>query len=167
MSIVARNRTYQFSQSPSPSWTLLVQLSGAHDHLLQEIGNFGQVTNVPTPDSTQFAAARWRLSQASLRRRSMSVRVIEFLSVRDELEDLPQLAAFKTADQMMMRRSAQHVHEWTMRTIFQNWNSYCIASHDIRALMKTHVELEQRSIYPLLERLSTCAKNLVSQGPNG
>jgi hypothetical protein len=158
VSIAARQRTYQFSQHGSPSWTLLVELSGAHDQLLREMENVGVVTNGPAPDSAQFAAARWRLSQASLRRRSLSGRIMEYLSVRVEREDLPHLATFRAADQLMMRRSAQHVHQWTMHSISQDWKGYCAASRDIRALMKAHVELEKQSIYPILEQLSTRAK---------
>jgi hypothetical protein len=83
---------------------------------------------------------------------------MEYLSARVESEDLAHVATFKVADQMMMRRSAQHVHQWTMHTICQDWEGYCAASRDIRALMKAHVELEQQLIYPMLERLSTQMK---------
>lgn len=154
MANVARQQTYQFSQNRSPSWTLLVQLSGAHDHLLQEIENFGQVARGSFPDSSQFAAARWKLSQASLRRRSLSARIIEFLSARLEGEDLANLAAFQAADQKMMQRSARHVGRWSIQTISKDWYVYCAASRDIRMLMKAHVQLEQQMLYPMLEQLS-------------
>jgi hypothetical protein len=158
VSIAAHQRTYQFSQNGAPSSTLLVELSGAHDDLLREMENVGAVTSGPAPDSAQVAAARWRLSKASLRRRSLSARIMEFLDARVDTDDLPHLAAFKAADQMMMRRSAEHVHQWTMHGIGEDWKGYCAASRDIRALVKAHVELEQRSIYPILERLSARAK---------
>ena len=151
---VAPDNREMSSVAPTPPSTLLVQLRGAHDALLQEMANLEQVTRGPLPELARFAASRWRLSQASLRRRSLSARVVQQLAGRVEGPERENLAAFQQADRGMMQRSAEHVRNWTNEAIVQKWASYCEASRLIRQHMDAHVSLERQLLYPMLERLA-------------
>jgi hypothetical protein len=149
---LAYRHSYGFPQSQSPSWTLLVQLRGAHDGLLAQMENLDRMALDPQPELGEFTTGRWRIGQASLRRRSIASRAFDFLADRLDGEDLAQLKKVRFADQDMMRRSAAHVGNWTIEAICRDWNGYCRASHTIRAHMKSHMLYEKQWLYPLLER---------------
>lgn len=154
MARLAHQHSYDLSQNHSQSWTLLVQLSSAHDQLLTEIENLDRTTLGTQPELSEITTGRWKISQASLRRRSTAMRVYDFLADRLEGSDLAVLKMAQTTDQEMMRRSASHVGKWTTQAVCENWKGYCSASREIRMHMKSHILLEKQSLYPLLERLA-------------
>jgi hypothetical protein len=151
---LAYRHSYDLSQNHSQSWTLLVQLSSAHDQLLTEIENLDRITFGIQPELSEITTGRWKISQASLRRRSTAMRVYDFLADRLEGPDLAALKMAQSTDQEMMRRSASHVGKWTTQAVCGNWKGYCNASREIRMHMKSHMLLEKQSLYPLLERLA-------------
>jgi hypothetical protein len=129
-------------------------LSGAHDQLVVEMENLERLTAGPRTDNGTISTGRWRISQASLRRRTLAFRIFDFLGERLDGDELAQLRSVQSADHDMMRHSARHVGNWTIRTIGEDWQAYCQASRDIRAQMKSHIEFERATLYPLLERLA-------------
>jgi hypothetical protein len=153
MNQAARQRSRNFRQQ-TPAEVLLALLSGAHDQLIIEMENIGRITHGPQPEPAELTAGRWHISQASLKRRTLAVRVHDFLFNRLDGADLQQVKKVQMADQDMMRLSARHVGDWTMQAICRNWQGYCEASHEIRAHMKAHLLLERQSLYPLLEQLA-------------
>jgi len=154
MSHAVCHQSRNLRQHQTPSRVLLVLLSGAHDQLIIEMENVGRITHGPQPDPAELTAGRWHISQASLKRRSLSARVHSFLSNRLDGADLQCVKRVQMADQDMMRLSARHVGEWPMQAICRNWQGYCEASHEIRAHMKAHILLERRFLYPMLEQLA-------------
>ena len=144
----------EVSKCPSQSSALLVQLSSAHEQLLGEMDNLDRLTLGSQCELQMLATGRWRIGQASLRRRSLASKTFDFLAGRLDGMDLMRLREVQTADQQIMRRSAAHVGNWTTQTICQNWKGYCEASRDIRMHMKAHILLERQSLYPPLERLA-------------
>jgi hypothetical protein len=133
---------------------LFVQLRSAHDHLVAEMENLDRITLGSEPELNTLTTCRWRLSQASLRRRKLASRVFDFLADRVAGADLIALRRMQAADQEMMSRSARHVGNWTVQTIFQDWRAYCEASRDIRKQMMDHVLAERQLLHPLLEGLA-------------
>ena len=154
MNRVAYQHSYSLPQRQSESWTLLVQLASAHDQLADEIENLDRLTNGNEPDPGEITSGRWRISQASLKRRSLACRIFDFLAERLDGADLATLKTAQAADQQMMRRSADHVGNWTIRKICSDWQGYCAASRQIRNHMKAHIQMERQSLYSLLERLA-------------
>ena len=154
MNHAAYQHSYRFSQRQTPSGVLLAQLNGAHEQLIVEMENLDRITDGPPPELGELTASRWRISQASLKRRSLAARVYDFLSNRLEGADLQQVKETQAQDQEMMRRSARHVCDWSMQAICRNWQGYCDASHDIRIHMSAHILLERKSLYPLLEKVA-------------
>lgn len=157
MSSLAYQRTYELTRNASPSGTLLIQLAGTHDQLVREMEKLDHLTLGSLPAASALTAARWQLSQASLRRRSLSTRIIDFLSTR--LDNGGEgLKTLREADQAMMRRSAQHVGKWSTESICRDWNGYCAASRDIRLHMRAHMLVEKQTLFPLLEQLAARGK---------
>ena len=154
MNRAAYQHPRRFERRQTPSGVLLAQLSGAHDQLIVEMENLDRITHGPQPDVGELTAGRWRISQASLKRRSLAAQVYDFLSNRLEGADLERVKETKVNDQEMMRRSARHVCDWTMQAISRNWQGYCDASDEIRAHMSGHILRERQSMFPLLERLA-------------
>lgn len=154
MNRVAYRHSYSISHRQSHAWALLVQLSSAHDQLALEIENLDRITHGAALDRREVSTGRWRISQASLKRRSLACRTFNFLAERLAGVDLATLKAAQSADQEMMRRSASHVGNWALKTIFNDWQGYCAASRQIRAHMKAHIEMERQTLYPMLERLA-------------
>jgi hypothetical protein len=148
----------QLRQLQTQSSALLVQLSSAHDRLIAEMENLDRMTHGPRPELSEITTGRWRLGQASLRRRSLASRSFDFLAARLEGSDLMLVKKMQATDQEMMRRSASHVGNWTTRTIWEDWKGYCAASRDIRTHMRAHILAERQMLYPLLERLAEAGK---------
>jgi hypothetical protein len=143
----------EVSKCPSQSSALLVQLSSAHEQLLGEMDNLDRLTLGSQCELQMLATGRWRIGQASLKRRSIAAKVFDFLA-EQEPGELAGLKIVQSADQEALRRSAHHIGNWTMQAIARDWDGYCRASRDIRTHMKRHVSQEQQSFYPLLEGLA-------------
>lgn len=138
----------------SPSEMLLMQLWEAHEQLIREMENLDRITLGPLPDAPVFTAARWHISQASLRRRTLSVRIADFLADRISEGDASCLEKLRSENQLAMSRSAKHIQAWTTQSIRQDWKGYCTASREIRMEMKANILLEKQTLYPILERLA-------------
>lgn len=154
MASAARQQFRGSFHHKSASAILLTQLKEAHEQLLVEMENFDRLTYGPLPDAAELTAARWRISQASLHRRILSSKILDFLAERADDCDAIGLRAVRSENQLAMSRSAQHVHTWSLQAIRQDWKSYCEASRNIRMHMKTNILSEKQSIYPILETLA-------------
>ena len=133
---------------------LLVQLKEAHEDLGWAIENVEQLTGGTQPKDDVIANSRWRISQASLRRRVLAVQINDFLAARLHGQDLVRLAALRQSDQELVRHSGAHTRAWTIHSIRDSWAGYCAASRDIRKLMNAHLLLERQLLYPMLEGLA-------------
>ena len=51
---VAYQHSYSFTKQPSQAWTLLVQLSSAHDQLIAEMDNLDRITRSEAADLADF-----------------------------------------------------------------------------------------------------------------
>ena len=144
----------RLTQRQAPSAVLLGQLAGAHDQLMVEMENLERITHEPQPEPGELTAGRWRISQASLQRRTLAASIHDFLANRLDGPDLQTVKKVQSADQDMMRLSARHVGAWTMQAISRNWQGYCDASKAIRSQMRSQILLERELIFPLLEKLA-------------
>lgn len=138
----------------SAAAALLSQLGQAHEQLLREMENMDRITLGPIPDARELTAARWRIGQASLRRKTLSAGILAFLADRVDARNAGTLKVLRSENQLAMSRSTAHVYGWTVQTISRDWDRYCRASRDIRMQMKANILLEKQSLYPLLERLA-------------
>ena len=107
-------------------------------------------TSVAVPDRNCYTNARWRLSRASLRRRTLWGKVFQHLLPRAGPTDAEALESLDMANRDMLHKSAAHVGRWTMATIELDWREYCTASRAIRREMEAGISTERRIAYPLL-----------------
>lgn len=130
----------------------LADLQSAHRALLGEVANMDLLTREPTLDPLRFTAGRWKISQASLRRRTLSSRIREYFRARGTAADIRDLIELEKADQTLLRASASHISIWSLNAIRGDWPGYCQYSRQIRHQMDRFITLEQRELYPLLEK---------------
>ncbi|MDV3256924.1 MAG: hypothetical protein LOX97_03915 [Sphingomonas sp.] len=151
MGRAGNQRQFRSPIEQAPFLSLLAEARQAHDALFLEMAKFNDVTLGPLPGHASLATGRWRLSKASLQRRTLSARTIQFLCRRPDTAGSEAVGAFRAADCQMIKRSAEHVREWTVQAITADWAGYCRASREIRGHMSNHLSLEKELIFPLLE----------------
>lgn len=142
---------------------LLEALRNAHADLRGEIANMDLVTQGGAADSLAYASARWKISQASLKRRQLAAAARQCVLAAGRSADRDALRTLENAEQQMMRRSREHVRRWTIAMIDLDWDGYCEASRLIRWYMDTHLSLERKTLFPLLTRAAR-GHNLLHSG---
>lgn len=143
----------EFSGRPygqSVAWSLLKQLEYAHAQLLQEMETIDTITRGDRPNDGAFAGARWQISQASLRKRALVARIVDFLSARLDPQSALSVREVRVADQQLLRKSAVHVRSWPLTSIQDDWHGYCQASREIRGHMGAQILLEKQILLPRL-----------------
>ena len=110
------------------------------------------LTREPKLDSLRFTAGRWKISQASLRRRTLSARIRDYFRTRGTAAEIRDLIELEKADLTLLRASASHISLWSLNAIRGDWPGYCQHSRQIRHQMDRFITLEQRELYPLLEK---------------
>jgi hypothetical protein len=133
---------------------LLASLRTSHEVLVTEMENMESLTREATPEDSRLPGMRWRLSQASLARRTLSARICDHIQPVVEALELAEIKQLQVADRAWARESAAHIAHWSARSIQQDWEDYCRASRRIRWKMRGHLKMEQRLLFPILERLA-------------
>lgn len=138
------------SGNAASAW-LLSELRVAHDNLLSAMDAMNSATSVAVPDRDCYTNARWRLSQASLRRRTLWGKIFQHLLAGAAPSAVEALKLLDMANRDMLHLSAAHVGKWTTASIELDWRGYCGASRAVRWKMKACITTEKRILYPLLE----------------
>ncbi len=137
-------------------WTvsaaLLRNLEEAHERLFSEIASMDALTQKADVDWPIFCATRWRISEASLVRRTLAARIVDHLAAQLRDSEQTLLRSLKAADQEMLRISAEHVRLWSLKAIQDNWTGYCRDSRVIRSRMTAYLKSEQQVLFPMLRR---------------
>jgi hypothetical protein len=130
---------------------LLDELKQAHCKVTAQIANMDAITS-PGAKSEGYAAARWRISQASMNRRRASLLARVALIADATEQDKVSLRAIEQADEDLAKRSHAHIAAWAPDRLGADWIGYCSASRRIRLHMLAQISLEQKILYPMLER---------------
>jgi hypothetical protein len=131
---------------------LLAELTAAHAALLERIAELGAITSHAAPARLEYSAARMRLSQASIERRSVLNRALRHLGERADDAAALVLARVREADGELIAHSVAHLAKWTAESISANWAGYCDASREMRDHMARTVRAEAELLKPLLAR---------------
>lgn len=132
------------------SAALLATLREAHGTLLAAMEVMDQVTRRPLPDRIQFTAGRWRISHASMARRSVWEACFRHLLPVVHPRTAQALDELNREDFELMHLSAAHIARWSADSVEQEWPTYCHASRAIRGQMAVRIAAEKRLLYPLL-----------------
>lgn len=134
------------------SAVLLRALQSAHRHCEDCLNEIERATAKPERDAAAFTAARFRISHASLAKRTIIAKACEHLLELVEGQDADNVQAVQQLQLDCTRVSSEHVRRWPPATIATDWRGYCDASRDVRTMMRHANRVEQRTLYPLLAR---------------
>ena len=137
---------------------ILDKLKEAHGDLLAAIANMEAATRTAQPETDRYTAARWQISQASLKRRQLSLFIRNALIGSASDEDKGALKSLQQLDHESAVRSHAHVTAWPPAKIVRDWTGYCEASRAVRWYMEAHIAMEQKLLYPLLDRIERRAR---------
>lgn len=134
---------------------LLIEFQKAHANLLNAMTDLDGVTNEPLPQRERIINSRWRISRASLARRSLWNEIYAYLSYDSSEANHAELRRLQESDRALLRSSSEHVSEWKIDAVVKEWPSYCAASNAIRWKMKAAIGMERRLLYPMLRTDAT------------
>lgn len=115
------------------------------------------LTDKGQADRSSYTNARWKISQCSLARRTLWMKIFRHLLPRVSAKATADLALLQIADQELQRDSSSHVATWHLARIETDWEGYRDASRTIRSRMAACIEAEKRILYPLLEHDAGCS----------
>jgi hypothetical protein len=137
---------------------LLEAIKQAHQQLIAEMTSMEALTREIEPDRLRYSHLRWKLSQASLSRRTLCAKICSHLSSAATDEESDILKTVQEADRELARASAMHIGRWSADSIQSSWPAYCQASGEIRRKMMAYLGMEQRLLLPILERAARLGK---------
>lgn len=129
---------------------LLTDLQDAHGTLYQVMAELGNLTHGPLPIKGDVVDARWKISRASLTRRSLWSRILSHLSTSAFSAHELDVRSLQETDMALLRLSSAHVARWSIDAVMTDWRGYGRASRDMREKMATAIQGEIRLLYPLL-----------------
>ena len=132
------------------SGELLARLEQAHSALQAAMEELDGITRMPLADRTRYTGARWRISAASLARRTVLKDCIEHLRPIVDSTAAQALDEFNRENLQLIALSAAHVARWPADAIEREWNVYCPASREIRRRLAAAIEQDKRRLCPLL-----------------
>jgi hypothetical protein len=131
---------------------LLTRLRAAHCEVLKCIAELERVAGEPGPDVSRYTAARFRISRASLERRSLWQRARRHLQSKTTAADAEKIRFLASIDSDLGRCTTDHVERWTVVAIQCDWAGYRDASRLMRERMSECIKAEKQILYPLLAR---------------
>ncbi len=132
--------------------SLFDQLQRAHAELDLALSAMVAATQAPSHDRSNYSTARWKLSSASQKRRSLVWRICQRLIPLVAPEDSATLSGLRQRDIEMLHHSAAHVGHWTLDAVERDWAGYCRATHKVRRSMIARIEEEKRLFFPILQK---------------
>lgn len=133
---------------------LLQKLKAAHVELRTCLDEMEALTMGLPVSRPVYCSARFRISNASLKRRATFNCVCDKLSQLATAEEADTIARLRSDDLAMIGRSAQHVRNWPAEQIDADWRGYCEASRLIRDAMARELKAVEETLFPILMRQS-------------
>lgn len=131
---------------------LLSQLRSADADVLRSLAEMGRVTARPAGDKYDYTRARFAISQASIVRWTLVMRICDYLIPRVSTSDSDTLRRLHERQSDTLRRFKNHLERWSSRDVADDWQGYRAASRALQRRNRRNVEDERRLLYPLLER---------------
>jgi hypothetical protein len=152
MATTSSERAETLGSSCAVSAAFLPRFRDAHSRLLEAMDALDEITRRPAADRPLYTSARWRISAASLSRRTLWKEIYGHLQPLVDAHGAETLEELNTADLDLLHHSAIHVARWTSDAVEREWPAYCSSSRLIRARMMAAITGEKRFLYPLLAR---------------
>ena len=146
--------------APQPA-AILADLELTHSRLLSAIQNLAKTTRRPSPDKLEYSAARFRVSQASLARRTVFRAACTYFEAVASTAEQETISRLRQADSDLGRLASQHVSRWSTERVADQWDGYCCASRDMRRALLKQIELERAMLFPLLRNQDSNRKDQI------
>lgn len=130
---------------------MLEALKEAHREVRECMEAMEALASSPGADKQTYTTARYRISRASMARRSSFNRVRATLDSATPME-VAAIENIARLDRELMASSAKHVRRWSVQAIADDWGGYCAASRSIRRQMADELEAEEAMLFPILKR---------------
>lgn len=130
--------------------SLLDELREAHSSVRDCLREMEAFTSRKDSNLLELTSARFRVSKASLTRRTLFTRACLALGTLRPDSGKAVIDSLRRLDGQMRARSASHVARWTVETIASDWPGYCAASREVRADMEQQLTTEEALLFPLL-----------------
>jgi hypothetical protein len=131
---------------------LLSGVEKVYGHVIDCLAEMREVTDGPVPEPFRYTRARYRISNASLKRRQLFDSICTRLCPLLPLPDAAPLRALREKDREYLRHSANYVTKWTPTAVFDDWQSYSKEAKGIQRHLQQVVEEQLRVLTPLLIR---------------
>ena len=140
---------------------LLQKLKATHLELQISLHDMEALTTSPAVSRSLYSSARFRISNASLKRRAIFRAVCDKLSEVSAAEDANVIARLRQSDAALVKHSAKHVREWPANRIEADWKGYCKASGSIRRAMTQELRAVEQNLFPLLTDQSVVCRSFM------
>jgi len=100
------------SPGRQPSNDLLTEVEKVYGHLIDCLTEMREVTSGPLPEPFRYTRARYRISNASLKRRQLFDRICSHLAPRLSIADAARLRTLRQKDRAYLHHSATYVTKW-------------------------------------------------------
>jgi hypothetical protein len=130
----------------------------------EEIAHMERVTSEPRFDRDRVTSARWRISQASFKRRKLSAGLLKRLGTFVTAAEKLALKSLQESEHEMQRASQAHVSFWAIEKIEADWSAYCKASRTLRWRMDAYISMAESALCPLVERAERQGHQLLPEG---
>lgn len=139
---------------------LLSELEAHHRELLRAIDELEHQASADVPDNDALWRARVYIARASLRRFNfLESQVYPAILKCSDHAQAAELEDFRETGRAMRVASTNHVHQWSLDAIFEDWEGYRRASELMRSSMRARVAAEVALLYPQLARLASAASS--------
>ena len=131
-----------------------------HDELLAALAELEAVTARPAFNESELSRLRYRLSRVSGERRRLVERLCATLAEQAIGSQAERLNALRQSNLQARAASNAHIGAWSLREVAADWEGYCRASAQMRAIMRTQIAAEKATLYPRLAPTDLNAQHL-------
>jgi hypothetical protein len=130
----------------------LTELQNTHSDLMSGMAVMDAVIGQPVADSYRHSNARWRLSQAGLKASILLGSIFSYLLPRVASGDAAVLRSIQATHVDFLRTATEHVRNWPIDKIEEDWAGYCGAYRAFQWNLTTCIAAEKRQLYPMLTK---------------
>ncbi len=129
-------------------------LQQAHAEVRACLRDMEDVTSRSMPDRLEYTRVRYRISRASMSRRTLFSSICAELSRNASVDEAAIIRQVRDADRSLLSKTGSHVIYWTSDAVAADWRGYCAAALHMGREMAVELELEDGLLFPLLKRRS-------------
>jgi hypothetical protein len=131
---------------------LLSEVERVYSHVGECLAEMAELTDGPLPERFRYTRARYRISNASLKRRQLFDRICTHLEGCLSSGNAARLRTLRQNDRDYLRHSAGYVTKWTPDAVFASWPGYSKEAKDLQRHMEQVLEEQLRLLTTLLMR---------------